>query len=104
MKLRKGDEIIVITGSDKGKRGKILRTIPSKNKIIVAGVNLKTKHSKPSQSNPSGSIEKIEAAINVSNVAYYDDKAGGPSRVAVKRNESGKRVRYLKKSGTELDN
>lgn len=104
MKLRKGDEVIVITGADKGKRGKILRVMPDNNKVLVAGVNMKTKHRRPSQSTPSGGIERIEAPVAVSNVMVYDEKAGKPSRIGIRRNEDGKRVRVLKRSGTELDN
>jgi len=102
MKLKKGDEVVVITGSDKGRRGKILRVLPREDKVIVAGVNLKTKHQKPIQNNPTGSVERIEAPIHVSNVAAWDAKEGGPSRIGY-RFENGKKVRYLKRSGTVLD-
>ena len=103
MKIKKGDTVVVITGSYKGHRGKVLKADPVKQRVIVEGVNLKTKHSKPSQENPSGGIEKVEAPVHVSNVAYYDEEAGKASRIRI-INKDGERTRQLVASGRELEN
>lgn len=102
MKIKKGDTVIVITGSYKGHRGKVLRALAARNAVVVEGVNLKTKHRKPTQKNPSGGIEKIEAPIQVSNVAYYDEQSGKATRLRVVRDASGARTRVAVRSGRTL--
>ena len=102
MKIKKGDTVVVTTGSFKGHRGKVLRAIPSASKVVVEGVNLKTKHRKPTQQNPTGGIDKVEAPIHVSNVAYYDESSGKPTRIRVQRDASGKPVRVAVRSGRNL--
>lgn len=102
MKIKKGDTVIVTTGSYKGHRGKVLRAIPSRSAVVVEGVNLKTKHRKPTQQNPTGGIDKVEAPIHVSNVAYYDEQAGKPTRIRVTRDASGVRTRVAVRSGRSL--
>ena len=101
MKIKKNDTVLVITGKDKGKSGKVLRTIPSENRIVVEGVNIQTKHQKAQQDIPA-QIVKVEGPIDASNVLYYDKKAGKGSRIGYKI-ENGKKVRISKASGQVID-
>ncbi|HJD61065.1 MAG TPA: 50S ribosomal protein L24 [Rickettsia endosymbiont of Columbicola hoogstraali] len=98
LKVKKGDEVIVITGKYKGKKGKILKVFPKKNKIVVSGINLVKKHTKPTQVSEGGIITK-ELPIDISNVAHVDPKTGNPTKVAFKFLEDGSKVRIAKKSG-----
>lgn len=93
---------MVITGKDKGKTGVILAAFPKKDRVIVEGVNIVKKHSKPSQANPQGGIVNFEAAIHVSNVMLLDPKTNEPTRVGYQE-VNGKKVRVAKKSGEVLD-
>jgi large subunit ribosomal protein L24 len=102
MHVKKGDKVMVISGKDKGKQGVILEAYPKKNRVLVEGVNIVKKHSKPSQANPQGGIINKEAPIHVSNVMPLDPKTGEPTRVGYKV-EDGKKVRVAKKSGEILD-
>jgi large subunit ribosomal protein L24 len=102
MHVKKGDKVVVISGKDKGKQGTILAAYPKKNRVLVEGVNIVKKHSKPSQANPQGGIISQEAAIHVSNVMPLDPKTGKPTRVGYKI-ENGKKVRVAKISGETLD-
>ena len=102
MHVKKGDKVVVISGKDKGKQGTILAAYPKKNRVLVEGVNIVKKHSKPSQVNPQGGIISREAAIHVSNVMPLDPKSGKPTRVGYKI-ENGKKVRVAKISGETLD-
>ncbi|MET3574358.1 50S ribosomal protein L24 [Bhargavaea ullalensis] len=99
MHVKKGDKVQVITGKDKGKTGVILAAFPKKDRVIVEGVNIAKKHTKPNQENPQGGIVSKEAAIHVSNVMLLDPKSGEPTRVSYKVGEDGKKVRVAKKSG-----
>jgi len=101
MKIRKNDTVLVITGKDKGKSGKVLRTIPAENRIVVEGVNIQTKHQKAKQDVPA-QIVKVEGPIDASNVLYYDKKAGKGTRIGYKV-ENGKKVRVSKASGQVID-
>ena len=101
MKIKKNDTVLVITGKDKGKTGKVLRTIPAENRIVVEGVNIQTKHQKAKQDVPA-QIVKVEGPIDASNVLYYDKKAGKGSRIGYKI-ENGKKVRISKASGQAID-
>ena len=101
MKIRKNDTVLVITGKDKGKSGKVLRTIPAENRIVVEGVNIQTKHQKAKQDIPA-QIVKVEGPIDASNVLYYDKKAGKGTRIGYKV-ENGKKVRVSKASGQVID-
>ncbi len=98
--IRRGDEVVVITGDDKDlkKPRKVLEVILDKGRVVVEGVNIITKHTKPSAQNTKGGIVKREAPINISNVMLWDAKAGAPSKVKRTR-EEGKLVRIFKKSG-----
>ncbi|QPC48045.1 50S ribosomal protein L24 [Mangrovibacillus cuniculi] len=102
MHVKKGDKVMVITGKDKGKTGTVLAAFPKKDRVLVEGVNVVKKHSKPSQLNPQGGILTQEAAIHVSNVMVIDPKTNEPTRVGYKV-EDGKKVRVAKKSGEILD-
>lgn len=97
MKIKKGDQVIVTTGRDKGKQGEVLKAMPKENKVIVQGVNMVKRHTRPSQTSAGGIISK-EAAIDVSNVALIDPETGKATRVAMKIID-GKKVRVAKKSG-----
>jgi large subunit ribosomal protein L24 len=98
--IKKGDTVVVIAGDDKDlkKPRKVLEVIVEKGKVIVEGVNIVSKHTKPSAQNTKGGILKKEAALNISNVMLWDAKTGGPSRIKRTR-EDGKLVRVFKKSG-----
>ncbi len=97
MKIKKGDQVIVTTGRDKGKQGEVLKAMPKENKVIVQGVNMVKRHTRPSQTSAGGIISK-EAAIDASNVALIDPETGKATRVAMKIID-GKKVRVAKKSG-----
>ena len=98
MKLKKGDQVIVITGKDKGKTGQIVEVLKSADKVKVSGLNIAKKHRKPSQDNP-GKIEEIELPIHASNVSILDPKTGKPTRVKfVIENDKKKRVTVSSKS------
>ena len=99
MKIKKGDRVIVIAGAykDRSTAHEVLEVLPEQNRVIVDEVNLRTKHSKPTQDSPGG-INKIAAPIHISNVMLADPKTGEPTRVG-RKDEDGKVVRYSKKSG-----
>jgi|SRR3989338_77371 len=101
MKIRKDDNVIVITGKDKGKTGKVLRAFPKENKILLAGVNVKKVHKKATKSDQKGQIVDKALPIHVSNVMIVDPKTGKPSRVGI-NNVDRKNVRVSKKSGVSL--
>jgi len=101
-KIKKGDQIIVIAGKDKGKKGEVIRSIPSENRVVVQGINLVTKHTKPSMTTQGGLV-KQEAAIHVSNVAHVDPKSNEATRVGFKTLEDGRKVRIARKSGEQID-
>ena len=98
MKIKKGDKVIVITGKDKGKTGEVTKAMPKENKVIVSGINLAKRHQKPSQENAGGVISK-EMPIHVSNVALVDPKSGKATRVAIRVEKGGRKVRVAKRSG-----
>ena len=101
IKLKKGDEVIVLTGKDKGKKGKIVRVIPSTSKVIVTDINKYKKHQKPGNNEPGGIVEK-DMPIHISNVAFFDAKANKGVRVGYNFNKDGKKIRVNKKSGKEI--
>lgn len=103
MHVKKGDEVIVIAGKDKGKKGRILASFPRDSRVLVEGVNMVKKHSRPSQQNPQGGIVNQEAPIHVSNVMIVDPKTGTPTRIGKKILSDGKKVRVAKKSGEVID-
>jgi len=94
--IKKGDKVKVLSGSSRGQEGEVLKVLPKKYRAIIEGVNMKKKHTKPTNDNPGG-INDIEASIHISNLAVID-KSGNPTRIG-RRIENGKLVRYSKKSG-----
>jgi len=102
LKLKKGDKVIVLTGKDKGKRGEIMKMLPSDGKAIVGGVNMVKRHTKPSQVSPGGIIEK-ELPIQLSNLAMEDPKDGKATRVGYKFLTDGSKVRIARRSGEMID-
>ncbi|HAS79988.1 MAG: 50S ribosomal protein L24 [Psychrilyobacter sp.] len=101
MHVRTGDTVMVISGSDKGKTGKITKVFTKKGKVLVEGINVVTKHLKPSQTNPQGGVVTMEAPIFSSKVMIFDAKTGKPTRIGSKVVD-GKKVRYSKVSGETL--
>ncbi len=102
IKLKKDDKVIVLSGKYKGTTGKILKVHPKENKVTVEGVNIVTKHVKPTQQNKVGSIQKITKPIWVSKVAIYDADSKKPSRIGMKLDKDGNKTRVLKTSGKEI--
>ena len=102
VRIKKGDQVVVTTGRDKGKKGEVLKVIPQDNRAIVSGVNVAKRHQKPTQMDPGG-IKDKENSIHVSNLAIVDPKSGGPTRVGIKTLKDGRRVRFAKKSGEVID-
>lgn len=102
LRMKKGDQVIVRTGKDKGKTGEVLRMIPNDNRAVVSGVNMVKRHTRPTQTSAGGIVEK-EASINVSNLALIDPKDDKPTRVGVKVLKDGRKVRYAKRSGEVID-
>jgi large subunit ribosomal protein L24 len=101
-KIKKGDKVVVITGRDKGKSGEVLRVLRDEDRVLVQGVNMIKRHTKPSAGQTGGIVEK-EAAIHISNVAHIDPKTRKPTRVGYKILEDGRKVRFAKRSGEVLD-
>ena len=100
--VKKGDTVFVISGEYKGQQGRILEVSKNKNRAIVEGVNLVSKHTKPNAQNPQGGIIKKEAPVHISNLLLVDPSTGEPTRIGRKLNDKGKLVRYAKKSGEEI--
>ncbi|MCQ2174106.1 MAG: 50S ribosomal protein L24 [Bacteroidales bacterium] len=99
--IKKGDTVYVNAGNDKGKTGKVLSVVPSKDRAIVEGINMVSKHTKPNSKQPQGGIVKQEAGIHISNLNLIDPKSGKPTRVGY-RLDGDKKIRYAKKSGEEI--
>ena len=97
--IRKGDEVIVLAGDDKGRKGKVLKVLVTKQRALVEGVNMVSKSMKPSAKNPQGGIVKQEAPIHVSNLSLIDPKSGKATRIGMKKTDDGRKVRVAKKSG-----
>ena len=102
IKIRKGDLVKVIAGDSKGQQGTVLAVQTDKNRVLVEGINLVSKHTKPNAATPNGGIIKKEAALHISNVMLVDPKSGETTRVGRKLNADGKLVRVAKKSGEEI--
>ena len=97
--IKKGDNVMVLSGNSNGKTGKVLEIFVEKQRAIVEGINIVTKHVKPSASNPEGGINKTEAAIHISNLKVVDPATGEATRIGRKLNSDGKLQRYSKKTG-----
>ena len=102
-KIRKGDTVVVLSGKDKGKTGEVIRSMPKESKVVVSGVNIATRHKKPSQTNPQGGLDRTEAPMHVSKVAIADPKSGKATRIGSKTLGDGRKVRFAKKSGEVID-
>jgi large subunit ribosomal protein L24 len=102
LKLKKGDNVVVISGRERGKKGEILKIFPSERRALVTGVNMVRRHTRPTSTNPGGIIDK-EAALHLSNLAIEDPKTGEPTRVGFKNLEDGRKVRIAKASGEVID-
>ncbi len=102
LKIKKGDHVVVLTGKDKGKKGEVLKVIPSENRAVVQGVAQVRKHQRQTASQEGGIITK-EAPIHISNLALEDPKDGEPTRVGYKFLKDGRKVRYAKRSGEVID-
>ncbi|MDI9537886.1 MAG: 50S ribosomal protein L24 [Bacteroidota bacterium] len=100
--IKKGDIVIVNSGTSKGQEGRVLEVFPDKERAIVEGVNMVSKHTKPNAQNPQGGIIKKEAPIHISNLNLKDPKTGKATRIGRRVGENGKLVRYSKKSGEEI--
>jgi len=100
--IKKGDTVVVITGNNKGKKGRVLEIITKTDRAIVEGVNMMKKHTKPNAASPQGGIIEKEASVHISNLMLFDAKAGKPTRVGRRLNDQGKLVRFSKKSGEEI--
>jgi large subunit ribosomal protein L24 len=101
-KIKKGDRVVVLTGREKGREGQVLQVLPKENRVLVAGLNMVKRHTRPTQADPQGGIKNKEATLHISNVAYIDPKSGGPTRVGF-RVDGDKKVRVAKKSGEVID-
>jgi large subunit ribosomal protein L24 len=101
LKVKKGDNVVVISGRDKGRSGEVLRVFPSERRLIVQGVHIARRHTKPRMGDPGGIVDK-ELTIHVSNVAHIDPQSGKPTRVGYKVID-GKKVRFARKSGEVID-
>ncbi|WP_235303383.1 50S ribosomal protein L24 [Sphingopyxis sp. MWB1] len=100
-KIKKGDTVVILSGKDKGKTGEVTQNLPKEGKVVVAGVNIITRHNKPTQTNPQGGLERKEAPLHVSKVAIADPKDGKPTRVRFETKD-GKKVRVAVKSGETI--
>jgi large subunit ribosomal protein L24 len=101
-KVKKGDRVVILSGRDKGRQGEVTKVMPAEERVVVAGVNMVTRHQKPSQLDPGG-IKRFEAPIHVSNVAHVDPKDGKPTRVGFRTDDHGRKVRFSKRSGEAID-
>ena len=101
MKIKKGDMVKIISGNDKGKTGRIIKTFLSKDRILVEGVNIVKKHSRPSQENPQGAILDKELSIHISNAMYLNGNK--PTKIGIKRIQDGNKTRFSKSTNKDID-
>jgi large subunit ribosomal protein L24 len=101
-KIKKGDQVVVVTGRDKGKKGEVLRVLRDTRRVLVAGVNVAKRHTRPAPGSPGGIVDK-ELSIDISNVALVDPKSGEPTRVGFRTLDDGRKVRFSKRSGEVID-
>ncbi|MCY3739323.1 MAG: 50S ribosomal protein L24 [Gemmatimonadaceae bacterium] len=103
MNVKKDDTVLIICGNDKGRRGRVLRVLPEKDRVIVEGVRMMKKHTKPTQRDPQGGIVEREASIHISNVMVVDPKTDAPTRVRRRALDDGRSVRVAARSGEMID-
>lgn len=101
-KIKKGDKVLVTTGRDKGKTGEVLRVLRDDDRVLVQGVNIVKRHTRPTQLSPGGIVEK-EAPLHISNVAHIDPKSDQATRVGFRTDDAGRKIRYAKRSGEAID-
>ncbi|AEI37590.1 50S ribosomal protein L24 [Zymomonas mobilis subsp. pomaceae] len=101
-KIKKGDRVVVLSGKDKGKHGEVTQAMPKEGKVVVSGINIVTRHRKPSQANPQGGLDRMEAPLAVSKVAIEDPKTGKATRVRFEVRD-GKKTRVAVKSGETIN-
>lgn len=102
-RIKTKDRVVVLTGRDKGKSGEVIGILPKEERVLVKGVNMVKRHTRPSYANQQGGIIEKEAPLHVSNVAHIDPKTGKPTRIGFKVLEDGRKVRYAKRSGEVID-
>jgi large subunit ribosomal protein L24 len=102
LKIKKGDSVVVISGRDKGRTGEVLRVFPEESRLIVQGVHVAKRHTRPRMGEPGGIVEK-ELTIHISNVAHVDPQSHKPTRVGYKFLEDGRKVRFARRSGEIID-
>jgi large subunit ribosomal protein L24 len=102
MKIKKGDNVVVISGRDKGKSGEVLRVLPTERRLIVQGVHVARRHTKPRMGDPGGIVDK-ELTIHASNVAHVDPQSGKPTRIGYRNLDDGRKVRVARRSGEVID-
>ncbi len=102
LKIKKGDNVVVVSGRDKGRTGEVLRVLPSEQRVVVQGVNVAKRHTKPRMGEPGGIVEK-ELALHISNVAHVDPASGKPTRIGYKLLDDGRKVRVARRSGEVID-
>lgn len=102
-KIKKGDNVVVLSGKDKGRTGTVAKVMPKDGKVVVEGVNVAARHRKPTQTNPQGGIDRNPAPMHISKVALADPKSGKPTRVRFETGKDGKKVRVAVKSGEKID-
>ena len=102
MKIKKGDQVVVITGRDKGKKGEVLMVLPKLNRVVVQGVNMVKRHTRATRTTQGGILDK-EAPIHASNIAHIDPSSGKATRIGYKMLEDGRKVRFAKASGEQID-
>ena len=101
-KIKKGDKVVILSGKDKGRTGNVVKMLPKDGKLVVEGVNMAARHRKPTQANPQGGIDRLEAPLHICKVAIADPKDGKPTRVRFEEKD-GKKVRVAVKSGETID-
>ena len=102
LKIKKGDNVVVVSGRDKGRSGEVLRVFPAEGRVLVQGVNIAKRHTKPRMGEPGGILEK-ELPLHISNVAHIDPASGKPTRVGYKFLGDGRKVRFARRSGEVID-
>ena len=102
-KIKKGDNVVVLSGKDKGRTGTVAKVLPKDGKVVVEGVNVAARHRKPTQANPQGGIDRNPAPMHISKVALADPKSGKPTRVRFETGKDGRKVRVAVKSGETID-
>lgn len=101
-KIKKGDRVVVTTGRERGKIGEVVRVLRKEERVLVQGINMVKRHTRPSQMNTGGIVDK-EAPIHVSNVAHVDPKTDKPTRIGYRTTDDGRKLRYAKRSGEPID-